>query len=285
MIRLVSVPYHLGRARVGMGAGPDRLLAGGAARAVAGPEAEVTVDEVTLPGPFEHEIGSHFQLQGALANHVRKISAEGHFPIVLGGNCSSVLGVVAGLGAGHGGVVWFDAHADANTPETTSSGFLDGMPVAVLTGRCWRTMATSAIPGFAPVPDEHVVLAGVRSVDDNEQALLDTSQIGVVPAAGLSEGAAFGQLLRALSVRAGGVHVHVDLDVIDLDDGRANEFAAAGGPTLDALDGAIRQIGEYCKVNSVSLTSYNPSVDDDEGALRAGLRLLHTLGQLAPSGQ
>lgn len=153
-------------------------------------------------------------------------------------SCSSVLGVVAGLGAGEVGVIWFDAHADANTPETTSSGFLDGMPVAVLTGRCWSSIAASTIPGFVPLSDGRVVLAGVRSVDDDGQALLDTSQIGVVPAAGMADGAAFGKVLRGLSARVDSVHVHVDLDVIDLDDGRANEFAAAGGPTLDALDAA-----------------------------------------------
>ena len=66
-------------------------------------------------------------------------------------------------GAGGGGtdVVWFDAHGEATTPETTTSGFLDGMGISILTGRCWRTMAAS-IPGFEPLPGKRIALLGAR---------------------------------------------------------------------------------------------------------------------------
>lgn len=283
MISLLSVPYHLGRHGVGMGAGPDRMLTAGAEQVLADLGHQVTVEKVSIPGMFEHEIGAHFKLQADLGEQVRRASADRAFPVVLAGNCSSVLGVVAGLRLGQrGGVIWFDAHGDANTPETTTSGFLDGMPVAVLTGRCWTAIA-SAIPGFIPLADDHVVLAGVRDIDDDERALLDSSQIAVVPPSDLTDGAPFAEAVSALATRVDSVHVHIDLDVIDLADGHANEFAAAGGPSLDALDAAIAQIGEHCEVNSVSLTSYNPSVDQDGRALQSGMRLLRTLGTLAPT--
>ena len=71
------------------------------------------------------------------------------FPLVLAGNCNAAVGVVAGLGPG-AAVLWCDAHADFNTPETTTGGFLDGMGLATVTGRCWTSMA-ARVPGFVPV--------------------------------------------------------------------------------------------------------------------------------------
>jgi arginase family enzyme len=89
----------------------------------------------------------------------------------------------------------------------------------------------------------------------------------------------FATTVSNLAERADTVHVHIDLDVIDLSDGRANEFASQGGPSLDALGTAIGAIADRCRINSVSLTSYNPSVDEDGSALEASMRLLRTLGQ------
>lgn len=281
MIRLICVPYHLGRHRVGMGDGPSRLLAAGAAQELTLLGERVAVSEVVLPVPFEHEIGAHFALQRAVAEHVGQAVADNELPYVLGGNCSCVLGAVAGLGRGARiGVVWFDAHADANTPDTTASGFLDGMPVAVLTGRCWQGLA-AAVPGFAPLPDDQVVLAGTRSVDRQEQVLLDSSGLTLVPPAKLSAEPGVGPAVSGLAERVDSVHLHVDLDVIDTRDGHANEFAVDGGPSLAALDAAIRTVGAQIAVSSVSLTSYNPTVDIDGRALGSAMRLLTTLGETA----
>jgi arginase len=283
MLRLISLPYHLGRREVGVGAGPARFLAAGARQVLTELGHRVEPAEVLLPEPAEHEVAGYFAVQRALAERVREAVADGEFPFVLGGNCGSVLGVMAGVGlGGKAGVVWFDAHADTNTPETTTSGFLDGMPVAVLTGRCWGAMA-ARIPGFAALPDSQVLLAGVRSIDEYERELLDSSRITRVEPAGLGSEAAFGAAVSALAGRVESVHIHIDLDVIDLSEGRANELAVAGGPSLDALDGALHGIGQRCRINSVSLTCYNPAEDRDGRALQAGMRLLRGLGALVPA--
>src|SRR3954465_11389235 len=81
-------------------------------------------------------------------------------------------GTVAGCGCRRTDVVWFDAHGEATTPETTTSGFLDGMGIAILTGACWRTMPSS-IPRFEPLPGERVALIGSRDLEPPETALLE----------------------------------------------------------------------------------------------------------------
>src|SRR5206468_12877100 len=98
---------------------------------------------------------------------VRAARAQGRFPVVLSGNCGASLGVVGGLMQARGGaaarplgVVWMDAHGDFNTPDTSASGFLDGMSLAALVGRCWRAL-TLVTPGVA-VPEHHVLHLGGR---------------------------------------------------------------------------------------------------------------------------
>lgn len=282
MIDLVGVPYHLGRRDVGMGKGPQALLDAGAARLVGEADPDAVTEWVELSEPFTHEVQADFAVQRDTASRVATARANGGFPVVLGGNCSCCVATTASAGdMATGGVVWFDAHADAHTPDTTSSGFLEGMPVSVLTGRCWSTMAAS-IPGFTPLPDGRMMLVGTRSMEDAERDLLAESGIPVVPPTGLADGAdeldeALGRLVNLVDH----VHLHVDLDVIDLSDGRANEYAAEGGPSLPELHSAIRAVGSTCPVTSVSLTSYNPEVDDDGRALRAGLGLFGTLVEVA----
>jgi len=282
MLNLLCVPYHLGRRDVGMGKGPAALLDAGAARIVQQADPDAVTEWVELSEPFEHEVQAGFTLQRDLASHVATVREHGGFPVVLGGNCSCCVAAAAGVGETEdGGVVWFDAHADAHTPDTTTSGFLDGMPVSVLTGRSWSNMAKS-IPGFKPLPDERVVLVGSRSMEDAERDLVAESGIRLLAPPELSDDAQpLVEALDALAAHVDSVHLHVDLDVIDLSDGRANEYAADGGPTLPELHHAITMVGSRCRVNSVSLTSYNPDVDADGRALRSGLDLLGKLVDVA----
>jgi arginase len=282
MLNLLCVPYHLGRRDVGMGKGPAALLDAGAARIVQQADPDAVTEWVELSEQFEHEVQADFALQRDLASHVATVREHGGFPMVLGGNCSCCVAAAAGVGdTEDGGVVWFDAHADAHTPDTTTSGFLEGMPVSVLTGRSWSNLAQS-IPGFKPLPDERVVLVGSRSMEDAERDLVAESGIRLVAPPELSDDAeALVEALDALAAHVESVHLHVDLDVIDLSDGRANEYATEGGPTLPELHHAITTVGSRCRVNSVSLTSYNPDVDADGRALRAGLDLLGTLVDVA----
>src|SRR5262249_37330228 len=128
------------------------------------------------------EIAVAFDVCRALAEHVKAARDSQAFPLVLTGNCGSALGTVAGLGIENLGIVWFDAHGEFNTPDTTRSGFLDGMGLTTMTGRCWRALALT-VPGFIPVSDDRVILVGVRDLDLDERGLLEESGVQQISAA------------------------------------------------------------------------------------------------------
>jgi arginase len=278
-VRLICLPSHLGREDVGMAQGPRRLVESGAPAVLEELGHDVELRWVHRPErsvKYDHEIGNAFAVQSALAVEVADAVEADALPLVLGGNCSAILGAIGGTAA-RSGLVFFDAHADANTPDTTTSGFIDGMPVAVATGRCWHNLARQ-IPGFAPLPDRSVLLVGQRSVDPDEQRLLDESEMGVVTTEQLADDTHIDDALDRLATEVDGVHLHVDLDVIDTADGFANEqWAEEPGPSLDRLAAAIGQVGQRVPVRSISLTSYNPEVDTDGRALQSGLTLLRAL--------
>ena len=287
MLRLICSPFHLGRGDLGIGKGPGCFVQHGAVAMLEelGHRVELRwIRRPQRPAKLDHEIGNAFAVQSALAVEVAEAVEAGEFPLVLGGNCSTILGVIGGT-AGSSGLVFFDAHADANTPETTTSGFLDGMAVAVATGRCWNNLARQ-IPGFTPLPDRRVLLVGQRSVDPDEQRLLDESDLGVVTAAQLENEAHLAQALDRLSPEVETVHLHVDLDVIDSADGLANEhWAEEPGPSMAQLTTAIGQVGRRLPVRSISLASYNPDVDTNGRALQSGLTILRALAAtVGPTG-
>src|SRR5687768_13373447 len=127
-IHLIRVPYDSGQRALRMGAGPD-ALAPSFVDALRAEGHEVTGETVEAPPGFATEVATAFALARALSERVRAARAEGRRPLVLAGNCMSSLGTVAGLRDEDDdlGVVWFDAHGDLETPETTTSGFADGM--------------------------------------------------------------------------------------------------------------------------------------------------------------
>ena len=175
-IRLLLVPYDSGQRNVRMGAGPEHLCAAGLEKHLAAQGHQVD-SEVIEPASrnWRAEVQTSFELMRAIAKHVRAARTARRFPVVLSGNCLAAVGVIAGLGPGTG-VIWIDAHGDFNTPQTTTSGFLDGMALATATGQCWGELARS-IEGFQPVPENAVVLLGARDLDPGEASALARSQI------------------------------------------------------------------------------------------------------------
>jgi arginase len=190
---------------------------------------------------------------------------------VLSGNCGIALGTVSGCGADKTGVVWFDAHGEATTPETTRSGFLDGMPISTLLGRAWQTLART-VPGFAPVPGERIVLFGTRQVEEAENKLLDE--------AGVQRVATVEELIRCLSTLTKVVeqiYLHVDLDVLDPTEATANQWTPANGITVRTLLDAVAEVRKRAKVAALGIASYDPAVDRDGRALSAALRVAEVL--------
>lgn len=186
--------------------------------------------------------------------------ARGSRPILLSGNCGpAALSATAALGATATGVIWFDAHADFNTPDTSASGFLDGMSLAILTGECWPHLALR-FDRFEKIPPEQIIQVGVREIDAEEEKRLERSFIKRI---GPKELGRFAPALRELAERVRHVYVHLDVDVIDISEGSANSYACAGGLSLEELDCALDQIGASLPIAVGSITSYDPEADSD----------------------
>jgi arginase len=271
-LSVIAVPFDSGLRDIRMGRGPRAILDAGLAERLR--DAGVTVRVTVVEPPddvFPAELPVTFALLRRVAGEVARARQDGAFPLVLSGNCNSALGTISGMRRGSGrspAVCWFDAHADANTPETSTSGFLDGMGVGMLTGRCWQPL-TRTVPGFEPVPDEQVALVGTRDVDPLEEDLLRASRIHRLPPNELHRLDAVVDSLAG----CGEVYLHVDLDVLDPSEGRANGYAAPGGLSIDALRDALRRIQRRLPVGAAALTAYDPAVDPPGRIARAAVDL------------
>lgn len=259
--RLIALPYDSGIRGWRMGAGPDRLLASGLEARLHAAGHTVSAEHVELPaGTTATEIAATFALAARLADRVRAARAEGALPIVLAGNCASAIGTLSGLGDAEPGIVWMDAHADLNTPETSRSGFLDGMALSIATGRCWAPMA-AAVPGFRPIPDYNVCLIGTRDLDPAESEYLVHSDTPVLSVVDYPEW--LPHALESLRTRTDTVYLHIDLDVLDPSAGCANSFSTDGGLLLRDVVEVIETIRESFEIGAVALTAYDPSFDPD----------------------
>jgi arginase len=136
-VSLILVPSHAGDDRHGSSTGPPRLLEAGADELLASQGIAVTVERADRGAPFRDTSSSSAQVNRQVAALVRKAVKAGQLPVVLAESCNVSLGVLAGFDHASCGVVWLDAHADFNTPESTSSGFFAGMSAAVIAGHCY----------------------------------------------------------------------------------------------------------------------------------------------------
>jgi len=263
--RVILSPYDSGHCRKRMGLGPERIFEAGLKPLFNRLGVEFESEEVAPDHPFPAEINSAFQLAGKISGSVRACREAGIFPVVLSGNCNAAVGTVSGCGAESIGIVWFDGHGEATTPETTRSGFLDGMPISILVGRAWHTLAKN-VPGFSPIPGNHIALFGARDLEPAERTLLEES--------GVHQMVTIEQLrktLPALAKNIGSVYVHVDLDVLDPSVATSNQWTPLGGISLETLLDAILEVKSHAKIAALGIASYDPEIDRDGKALAAAV--------------
>jgi arginase len=278
-IRIIVVPYDSGHPDRRMGAGPKHLLDNGLVESVRPNGRGVSITTVRHESEPPAEVATAFELQALVSRQVRAAVDEGQLPLVLSGNCNTAaIGSLAGAGPEDLGIVWFDAHGEFNTPETTTTGFVDGMGLAIAVGHCWKEMV-KGVPGFSPIPEQNVVMAWVREVDVAEQERFDASGVTVVGPDAEGQGLrAFEEALDGLRTRVGSVYVHLDLDVLDaVGVGKANEFATSEGMDVGQLEAALGMVRERFAVAAAGIASYDPSFDTDGRVLRAataGARML-----------
>ena len=250
----------------GTSRGPATMAGGGIRDTLARLNAVVRSGEAALTAEEAAEYGGWKRLGMALghfADIVRRNEADGFFTVGLLATCPSMPGLVAGLqrsGAGRDplriGMLWLDAHPDINTPETTRSGSLGGMPVAVATGRALHRMRLDA--GLEPpLSDQHVVMGGVRLTDPLEQDILDNSRIEQVSVEDLRRAspALFAQLDR-LNRISDKLYIHIDLDVLDPAEVPGHGNKVPGGPSSRELAALFEQIfARYPKASAIGFAT------------------------------
>jgi len=279
-IQIFQLAYDSGRRQARMGLGPGHLISNGLESFLRerGHAARVSAVEAPEDG-FPAEIKTSFDLYRALAGQVRERCAGGVFPLVLSGNCGAAIGAVAGLSGlspRELGVTWFDAHGDFNTPDTTGSGFLDGMGLATAAGLGWKRLAQT-LPGFRPVAPANIAHIGGRDFDPGEEEMLRRHQAGLatgpeVRANGVS--AALGPVLDGIKQRVGEIYLHLDLDVLDPVETPANHLSAPDGLSVAETEEAIRMLKERFTIAGMGVASYDPSYDWEGKTLRAAFRLI-----------
>lgn len=256
-ISLITIPYDSGHHKQRLGLGPDHLL----------PHMEkhlkrrghtVRHVEILDTSLFRTEITTSFELGRMTALCVKASKENGAFPIIISGNCNTAaMGATCGLGQ-IPGVIWFDCHGDFNTPETTIGGFLDGMAISIITGQCW-TQLSAAVPGYEPIPEEKIILAGVRDLDPLESERIRHSRISVLSAEQINSGSDM-----PWPEIDGAIYLHIDLDVIDPLVVRVNDYSSPGGLTPAVLLKTIKEIKQKYSLSAVSFTAYDPELDAQE---------------------
>lgn len=217
-----------------------------------------------------------------LADQVEAALEHGAIPIVLGGDHSIAIGSVAGLAAFHHkreqkvGVIWFDAHGDMNTPDTSPSGNIHGMPFAAILGHGAHEL--THISGFAPkVHPEDCVLIGARSVDPEEAVALKASGIRVITMRELDErgmSAVMDEAMWLASRRTAGFHVTMDMDFVDPDYAPGVGTPVPGGPTYRESHLAMEKVADSGKMLSFELTEVNPVLDISNKTAELGVQLI-----------
>jgi arginase len=199
---------------------------------------------------------------------VEETVRDGDRPVVISGDCCITTGVLAGLQrAGIDPIlVWFDAHGDFNTWETTPSGFLGGMPLAMLVGLGEQRMPQAV--GLNSLPEERVILADARDLDPGEKDLLDASRVNILKDV---------MDLLEYSLPDRPLYVHFDTDVIDPADAPAMNYPAPGGPSASELNVVFQHLARSADIVAVSLSSWNPELDEDNRTGKVCIDVLNCL--------
>ncbi|HEY4321591.1 MAG TPA: arginase [Gemmatimonadales bacterium] len=277
-IGLLGVPLDLGASRRGVEMGPSAVrLARLASRLEQLGHDVVDTGDVRVPTRetlgLDH--GIEFlpviaEVCAEVATRTAALVREGRIPLVLGGDHSLAAGSVAGVSTalaergGQLGLIWLDAHADLNTPATTLSGNVHGMPVAHLIGQGDRRMSSLAKPGPA-VRAEHVAIIGARDLDDAERANARAFGVTIYTMRDIDERgmrAVLRDAIAQVSNGTDGIHVSLDLDFVDPREAPGVGTPVRGGATFREAHLAMETLWDTGRVVAVDLVEVNPVLDE-----------------------
>ncbi len=278
-IDIIGFPMDLGADRRGVGMGPEALRIAGIRRRLEELGYEVRDrgdipveirERQTISNPRLKFLEEVLEKSGRLASVVQETLDQGRFPLAVGGDHTVSIGSVAGLSAHcrerglRPGVLWIDAHADMNDENTTPSGNIHGMALAVSLG-LGEPRLTNLL-GFSPkLEPQHAFLVGVRSIDPDEREMIRTSGLNVRTMADIDRrGAArvIEEILQSLRKEVDAIHVTFDVDAVDPSLAQGVGTPVAGGLTYREAHLVMETIAECGKLSSMDVAEVNPTLDD-----------------------
>jgi arginase len=293
IIHVLGVPMDLGSGRRGVDMGPSAIrIAGLAGRLTELGHKVVDDGNIVIKNMEELKVGNErarylaeiTRASGLLSRKVERIMERGHFPLVLGGDHSIAVGTVSGIAAFSRrqgkrlGLLWVDAHGDINTPETSPSGNIHGMPVAALLGHGAREL-TGVGGDFPKVAPENVALVGIRSLDAGEKSRLTETGVQVHTMADIDRHGVHRIMEKALARVTKGtdyVHVSFDLDAVD-----PSVAPGVGTPVKGGLDYReahliMEVIADAGVMTSLEMVEVNPILDQENASAAFAVELVQS---------
>lgn len=284
-VAIIGAELDLGAGRRGVDMGPsairyaglgERLAALGIASEDRG-NVYTEIRETADPGdPNARFLAQIRKTCEQIADRVREAAERGLTPLVLGGDHSVAVGSIGGLASlrGPGAVLWFDAHGDLNTPETTPSGNVHGMPLAAALGRAGAAFESERWP-LPSVDPERVALIGVRSLDPGEREVVKETGVAVYTIADVDRRGVEPVLAEALERVSGApfVHISVDLDVVDPDVAPGVGSPVRGGFSYREAHLMMELVAESGLLTSLELVEVNPILDHENETARLAVEL------------
>ena len=277
-IRILGVPLDLGQERRGVDMGPSALRAAGLNNALEslGHAVEDSGNiHVALPEqqPFGSQSAKYLneiaETSQEVAQRITETLEAGYFPVSLGGDHSMAIGTQAGVAKFYHernqevGCLWIDAHADMNTPETSPSGNVHGMPFAATLGRGPDSL--TQIAGFAPKMHPHkCVLIGIRDLDARERRIVLDSGVNVFTMREIDEQGMRAVMDKAIALASEGTEgfvVSFDMDVLDPDEAPGVGTPVRGGITFREAHLAMEMVADSRKMVAFELVEINPIID------------------------
>lgn len=276
-IALLGVPLDLGASRRGVEMGPSAVRLAQLATRLESLGHQVTdTGDVAVPTRETLGFGTGIEYLPTIASVCREVATRtaalirnGSIPLVLGGDHSVAAGSVAGVStalAERGerlGLIWLDAHADLNTPQSTLSGNVHGMPVAHLLGHGDPDMARLASPAPAVRP-EHTVIIGARDLDQAERSNARDFGVTIYTMRDLDERGLrtiLAEAIAKVSQGTAGIHVSLDLDFVDPQEAPGVGTPVRGGATYREAHLAMETLWDTGRVVSMDLVEVNPVLD------------------------
>lgn len=291
-ITLLSVPFNQDKHLNGMGQAPRALFDADLLERLAAIGVHVEYTEEVENNLGEGEMLTRLgRLQNIVCDDVYDALKKNLFPLILGGDCCNALGMWGGIthALARGwipksptsvnvgdvdslkvGVVWFDAHGDWNTEETSLSHYIGGMPYAAICGYGNKKLREAV--GITHVAHtDHCILIGARDLDAPEEALMKTTRLTVLPPAQARH-----DLSSAKKVLAGvdTFYLHFDIDSLDLSEAPGVNYPAPNGLTSDEAIRIVRDLRAVKPMIAMSLTAIDPTKDASGKTVRTGLKIL-----------